>query len=242
MPSSDWVTLLSCWSSGYLDHSDIGAGYFGESVIYKKNMILFSIDGWDRNTFTRFLCLVALCGPASLMSIPVFGITILVVGVACGCALRTWLIFSEAVYLGFCFAIAIWSVIEFGSAGYKDAPRFCMTVLSLMNFGLLGLWVISCYGLSTCFLHSFSFPRFYPTGFYLERFFNEADFVDNMCHDSHVDLMGYLVLLLMFLEIGHRCDDFEYMVCLKTPRVFGICSPCFVLAVLDISSSLFFVI
>ncbi|GKA85683.1 hypothetical protein Tco_0807337, partial [Tanacetum coccineum] len=50
-------------------------------------------------------------------------------------------------------------------------------------YRLLGLWVISGYGLSTCFLHSFSFPRFYPIGFYLERFFNETDFVDNMCDD-----------------------------------------------------------
>ncbi|GJU64632.1 hypothetical protein Tco_1246467 [Tanacetum coccineum] len=40
------------------------------------------------------------------------------------------------------------------------------------------------------------------------------DFVDNLCRDSHVDLMGNLVPLLMILEIGHRCDDFEYMVLL----------------------------
>ncbi|GJW85497.1 hypothetical protein Tco_0158642 [Tanacetum coccineum] len=51
-------------------------------------------------------------------------------------------------------------------------------------------------------------------GFYMERFFNETDFVDILCRDSHVDLMGNLVLLLMILEIGHRCDDFEYMVLL----------------------------
>ncbi|GKA06336.1 hypothetical protein Tco_0685560, partial [Tanacetum coccineum] len=55
---------------------------------------------------------------------------------------------------------------------------------------------------------------FHPTGYYLERFFNETDFVDNPCRDSHVHLMGNLVPLLMILEIGHRCDDFEYMVLL----------------------------
>nr|GEU47863.1 mediator of RNA polymerase II transcription subunit 14 [Tanacetum cinerariifolium] len=46
------------------------------------------------------------------------------------------------------------------------------------------------------------------------RAFLMRDFVDNMCRDSH-DLMKNHALLLMILEIGHRCNDFEYMVLLE---------------------------
>ncbi|GJZ69530.1 putative reverse transcriptase domain-containing protein [Tanacetum coccineum] len=106
----------------------------------------------------------------------------------------------------------MFSIVDSGKSVYYDLSLCNYPQISVIR--VLGLWVISGCGLSTCFLHSFSFPRFHPTGFYLERFFNETDFVDNMCRDSHVDLMGNLVPLLMILEIGHRCDDFEYMVLL----------------------------
>ncbi|GJU12042.1 mediator of RNA polymerase II transcription subunit 14 [Tanacetum coccineum] len=122
---------------------------------------------------------------------------------------------------GFAFEIKIWTTffdisLSIGAdismivdlAVWTEPSTLILNCLQ-MGWTVLWLWFIHMF--SALFLRS----KVLSHGVYLESFFNETYFVDNLCRDSHVDLMINLVLLLMILEIGHRCDDFEYMVLLE---------------------------
>ncbi|GJV06844.1 hypothetical protein Tco_1344500 [Tanacetum coccineum] len=50
--AQSWVYFLNC--TCYLDHVNIGAGYFGDSIIYKKDMLHYNNDGWFSNLFTSY--------------------------------------------------------------------------------------------------------------------------------------------------------------------------------------------
>ncbi|GKA85684.1 hypothetical protein Tco_0807338 [Tanacetum coccineum] len=50
--AQSWVYFLNC--TCYLDHVNIGAGYFGDSIIYKKDMLHYNNDGRFSNLFTSY--------------------------------------------------------------------------------------------------------------------------------------------------------------------------------------------
>nr|GEY40984.1 hypothetical protein [Tanacetum cinerariifolium] len=98
------------------------------------------------------------CGLASLISI---WHNYFSSGTGFGCALRTWLIISKAVYLGICFAIAMWSVIELCSAGYKDASGFVSFFLRsfCISVGSVGYKVVPGSDLDGFELYEFCWMR-----------------------------------------------------------------------------------
>ncbi|GKC94039.1 hypothetical protein Tco_1159481 [Tanacetum coccineum] len=243
MPSSDWVTLLSCWSSGYLDHSDIGAGYFGESVIYKKNMILFSIDGWDRNTFTSWMLIIMIWMACIFSHSHIDKSEFLLQNLYDYFGYYDYWIslFGSSLWSGksdvytsvwhnyFSSGSGLWLCIEDLAYILRSGLSwilFCNSYLEVADICCCSIDLCAYsdnMDLVQCVLESLRCPLVQCNRVWFSWLQGCTGSLWISCAMilTSFDLMGNLFLLLMILEIGHRCDDFEYMVCLKTPRVFG---------------------